>query len=85
MRGTSFALVPERYGHIAYGVLQSALTCAIATAVSSVSDGLGLPIVKWAVSWLWAWLAMLPVVLLVSPLLRRIVGRLTRPAGDDYG
>lgn len=70
--------IPRRYGHFVFGVLQAGLTTAIATAIA------GLPflaestfLLHWLGAWAVAWAAMTPVVLLASPVIRRLVEVLT--------
>jgi len=70
--------IPRRYGHFVFGVIQSGLTTAIATAIASLpflADSTFL--FHWLVAWLTAWAAMTPVVLLAAPVIRRLVGVLT--------
>jgi len=64
--------IPRRHVHFVFGVLQSGLTSAIATAIASLpflrdSAFLGM----WIKAWLLAWLLMLPVVLFAAPAIRR--------------
>lgn len=68
----------RRNGHYLFAIIQSGLTCLIATGIAS------LPLVRhegfwqhWARSWVLAWLTMLPVVILAAPVIQRIVDRLT--------
>lgn len=66
---------PQRYAPYAYGILQAAITTAVATAIAIY------PIVhssmefveRWMLAWGLAWLTMLPVVLIASPLIQRAV------------
>lgn len=70
--------IPRQYGHFVFGVIQSGLTTAIATAIASLpflADSTFL--FHWPVAWLTAWAAMTPVVLLAAPVIRRLVGVLT--------
>ncbi|HWV10092.1 DUF2798 domain-containing protein [Pseudomonas sp. GD03944] len=68
----------RRHGHYLFGVVQSAITCAVAAAVAS---GPVFPVERfiahWSSAWLVSWLMMVPVVLLIAPWLRRLVDRLT--------
>jgi hypothetical protein len=71
--------VPRRYGHFVFGVIQSGLTCAIAAAIASnpfISDGIF--VAHWLRSWLFAWILMLPVVVLAAPAIRSLTHMLTR-------
>jgi hypothetical protein len=54
----------------------------IAAGIASLpADGVMLFIRHWMVSWLIAWTAMLPVVLLAAPAIRAFSLRLTQEAG----
>ena len=70
--------IPRRYSHFVYGAIQSGLTCAIAAAIASfplMSSG-GF-VVHWLQSWMFSWLAMLPVVLFAAPAIRRLALAMT--------
>ena len=76
--------IPRHHGHFVFAVIQSGMTTAIAAAIASVpflSDSTF--IVHWIGSWLIAWAAMTPIVLLAAPLIRRLVLALTIAAGQD--
>jgi hypothetical protein len=71
--------IPRRYSHFVFGVLQSGLTSLIAAGIASLpADGAMLFARHWMLSWLIAWAAMLPVVLLAAPAIRAFALRLTR-------
>jgi hypothetical protein len=71
--------IPRRYSHFVFSVIQSGVTCLIASAVASVPSLGGHQFLKhWLVSWLVSWAAMLPVVLLAAPVIRSVSLRLTR-------
>ena len=71
--------IPRRYSHFVFGVIQSGLTSLIAAGIASFpADGAVLFVRHWVVSWLIAWLAMLPIVLLAAPAIRAFSLRLTR-------
>jgi hypothetical protein len=66
--------VPRRYAHFLFGIIQSGLTCFIASGIASlplIAEGEFLK--SWLVAWLIAWATMLPVVILAAPMIRRIV------------
>lgn len=70
--------IPKRYAHVVFGVPQSGLTCAVAAAIASLSFvRSGVFFVHWSQSWLVAWATMIPVVLLASPVIRRVADALT--------
>lgn len=66
-------LIPRRYSHFVFGVIQSGLTCLIAAGIASFPS-----IGNWLVSWVVSWVAMLPVVVLAAPAIRRLSIALTR-------
>ena len=70
--------IPKRYAYVVVGVVQSGLTCAVAAAIASFSFAAsGVFFVHWIQSWLAAWATMIPVVLLASPIIRRLADALT--------
>lgn len=74
-------VIPKRFAPLMYGVLQAAITSAVATTVAVLQvpeRGLD-AVLYWLACWSLSWLAMLPVVILVSPLLQRAVRSLTGP------
>lgn len=74
-------MIPARYAHIAFGFtlscIMSFLISGIATyrAVGLVDGFTGL----WIAGWLPSWAIAFPIVLVVAPLARRIVGMLVVP------
>jgi hypothetical protein len=72
------ARIPRRYNQHIFGVIQSGITCALAAAVSCAPFLYDASFaVTWLKSWLASWAAILPVVLLAAPVIRRIVDKLT--------
>jgi len=75
--------IPRRYSHFVFGVIQSGLTTVIATGIASLSEPtLARFVTHWLLSWLVAWVAMLPVVMLAAPGIRALTLALTR---DETG
>ena len=71
--------IPRRYSHFVFGAIQSALTCLIAAGIASIpSWGSGVFLKHWLLSWLIAWIAMLPVVILAAPMIRSLSYLMTR-------
>lgn len=72
-------MIPQKYSHILFGMilsgLMSCLVSGIATfrAVGFVAEMPGL----WFPSWLASWAVSFPTVLVVAPLARSLVARLT--------
>lgn len=75
------ALISPRFAPLVYGVIQAAITSAVATTIATFQAGLsGFSLLRyWLGCWSLSWLAMLPVVVLVSPLIQRAVRSLTAP------
>jgi hypothetical protein len=74
--------ISRRHAHYVFGVMQSALTTLIAAIIASIplmdEPGFALHLAR---SWLFAWLAMLPLVIFAAPLIRRAAYALTRDDG----
>jgi hypothetical protein len=70
--------IPRRYNHFVFGVIQSGLTSLIAAGIASFPAGSAMLFFQhWMVSWLIAWAAMLPIVVLAAPAIRALSVRLT--------
>ncbi len=71
--------IPRRHSHFVFGVIQSGLTTVIAAGIASFpSPSIGQFFTHWLLSWLIAWVAMLPVVILAAPAIRALSFALTR-------
>lgn len=71
--------IPRRYSHFVFGVIQSGLTSLIAAGIASFpATSVLLFIRHWMASWLIAWVAMLPIVVLAAPAIRSLSVRLTK-------
>lgn len=76
--------LPARYGMFLSGIIQAALTTGVATAIAThamtgYSAGF---LASGTKAWLLAWLTMLPLVIGISPLIRRAVLAVTDLPGD---
>lgn len=72
-------MLPSRFAPILFGALLSAIMVAIVSGfVLAITQGIhaGLP-AQWLRSCLTTWPVAFPTVLVVAPLVRRAVGRLT--------
>ena len=69
--------LPKRYGHFVFAVVQACLTCGIASGISHAADPARTFVAHWLVSWSLSWAAMVPVVLLATPLIRKVVMLMT--------
>jgi membrane protein implicated in regulation of membrane protease activity len=71
--------ISERHSHLIFGLVQSAITCAVATGIASIPFvESGSFVVQWAKAWAISWVSMLPVVIMAAPLIRAFVERLVR-------
>lgn len=71
--------IPRRYSHFVFGVIQSGLTTVIATGIASFPEPtLAQFVAHWMLSWLVAWAAMMPVVILAAPGIRALTFAITR-------
>jgi hypothetical protein len=73
--------LPPALAPYAFGVIQAAVTTCVATAVATaqimdVGPGFW---GYWLAAWIFSWLTMLPIVILVAPVIRRIVQSMTGP------
>lgn len=70
-------LAPALFGLILSGLMSLIVSCfATWRAIGLVEGFVG----TWLQSWLGSWVIAFPAVLVVAPMARRLVARLTRPA-----
>lgn len=75
--------MPARFAPILFGLILSLLMSLLVSGVATLHNaGLGDGFFKiWINAWLPSWLVAFPVVLVVAPVTRRLVGlRVTTPA-----
>jgi hypothetical protein len=73
--------IPQSYEHYLFGIMQSAITFAVATGITTFRTGNptgSYMLLEWFYSWGVSWLIMLPVVIFFTPFLRKGVRLLTR-------
>jgi hypothetical protein len=77
--------LPQQYAPFVYGIIQAAITTAVATGIAThqMIDFNIRFVADWLLAWGLAFLIMLPVVVLVSPLIQRCVLALTVPTAAD--
>ena len=78
-------MIPARYAQLLFAFILSGMMSLLVSGIStwlSVGFTAQLP-QAWVGSWLPSWLIAFPAVLVLAPLTRRVVARLTRetPAG----
>jgi hypothetical protein len=70
--------LPRRYAHFLFAIIQSGITTAVASAITSsrlAADDL--LIASWFSSWLVSWATMVPIALLAAPAIRGLTLSLT--------
>jgi hypothetical protein len=71
--------ISARHSHLAFGLIQSAITCAVAAGIASIPFAeTGSFAVYWAKTWVISWISMLPVVIFAAPFIRALVDRFVR-------
>jgi hypothetical protein len=75
-------MIPARFAPVVFAFFLSMIMSAIISGVSTVfTVGLTVDLPsQWFWAWLPSWAVAFPAVLIVAPIARRIVGRLTKPA-----
>jgi hypothetical protein len=75
-------LIPKRCSYLLFGLIQSGLTCSVATTIASIPlFGEAYFAAHWFKSWMISWATMVPFVVLATPLIHRAVNALTREPG----
>lgn len=74
-------MIPARFAPILFGFILSGLMSCMVSGIAMLRalglvDGL---FGQWMTSWAFSWAVAFPVVLVVAPITRRLVGALTRP------
>ncbi|MCE8007405.1 DUF2798 domain-containing protein [Aestuariivita sp.] len=75
-------MLPARFAPILFGFLVSGLMSCVVSGIATVK-ALGMVegvFGAWMVSWSFSWAVAFPTILVVAPLVRRLVARLTKPA-----
>jgi hypothetical protein len=74
-------MIPARFAPVLFGLILSGLMSCIVSAIATLR-AIGLPpdfVVTWMSSWALAWAVAFPTVLIVAPMTRKLVARLTAP------
>jgi hypothetical protein len=79
------ARLSQQYTPFAYGIIQAAITTAVATVIATHQmAGFNMRFVgEWLADWGLSFLTMLPVVIFVSPVIQRCVLALTAWTSGD--
>jgi hypothetical protein len=71
--------ISARHSHLAFGLIQSAITCALAAGIASIPFvETGSFAIYWAKTWAISWISMLPIVIFAAPFIRALVDRFVR-------
>jgi len=70
-------LLPRKYGHFIFGVLQSGITSGVAAGVATYGYHVERLFQHWLQAWLVSWALMIPLVLFVAPGIQRLTRLLT--------
>lgn len=74
-------MIPARFAHIVFGLILSGLMSFVVSGIATlraVGMMLDFP-AQWMGAWLLSWAIAFPTVLIVAPIARRLVSKLTRP------
>ena len=72
-------MIPAKYGHFLFSFLLSGKMSLLVAFIATVKT-LGFPegfIGLWLSSWVSSWVIAFPAVLIIAPIVRRIVGKVT--------
>jgi hypothetical protein len=78
-------MVPPRFAPVLFGLVLSGLMSLIVSGIAT-ARAVGLEpglLGAWMGSWLFSWAVAFPTVLVMAPLARRLVARLTRAEGPQ--
>ena len=72
-------MIPQRYSHILFGfILSGLMSCMVSGIATARTLGVDAAFVShWMGAWLPSWAVAFPAVLIVAPITRRLVTRLT--------
>jgi hypothetical protein len=76
-------MIPARFAPVLFGFILSGLMSCIVSGLATLR-AIGLPpdfLATWMISWLFSWAVAFPSVLVVAPVTRKFVARLTGPTG----
>ncbi|MEL6464243.1 MAG: DUF2798 domain-containing protein [Pseudomonadota bacterium] len=76
-------MIPARYAPIVFGFILSGMMSFLVSGISTVLS-MGMVSAfwgQWILAWLPSWAVAFPIVLIVAPIARRLVGKITSPEG----
>ncbi len=75
-------MIPARYAHILFGLMVSGLMSCVVSGIATLR-ALGIVddlFTQWMTSWAFSWSFAFPTILIVAPIARRVVAKVTLPA-----
>ena len=75
-------MIPARFAPILFGLMVSGLMSCVVSGIATlkalglVDDFFG----QWMVAWGFSWSVAFPTILIVAPIVRRFLARITKPA-----
>ena len=75
-------MIPARFAPVLFGFILSGVMSCIVSGLATLR-AIGMPpdfLGTWMISWLFSWGVAFPTVLVVAPITRKFVARLTQPA-----
>ena len=75
-------MIPNRFAPIMFGFMVSGLMSCVVSGIATLralgfADGI---FASWMTSWAFSWSFAFPTILIVAPIARRLVARVTSPA-----
>ncbi len=75
-------MIPARFAPIVFGLMVSGLMSCVVSGIATLRalgfvDGI---FGQWMTSWAFSWSVAFPTILIVAPIARRVVARVTRPS-----
>jgi len=75
-------MIPARFAPILFGLMVSGLMSCVVSGIATLR-ALGFVddlFTQWMTSWAFSWSVAFPTILIVAPIARRLVAKLTAPA-----
>tara|TARA_B100001121_G_scaffold310754_1_gene345894 strand:+ start:5919 stop:6140 length:222 start_codon:yes stop_codon:yes gene_type:complete len=73
-------MIPERFSNLLFGFIVSAIMTLVVSGISTFNnvDIEGQFYLLWFNSWIKSWLVAFPLILLVSPITKLLISKITR-------
>ncbi|MGB1234433.1 MAG: DUF2798 domain-containing protein [Planktomarina sp.] len=71
-------MIPTQFAPVLFGFILSGLMSCIVSGIATLrATGMDFTLSLWGSSWITSWIVAFPAVLIVAPIARRLVTRLT--------